>query len=256
MAKTYRKKMQEGGDADALSSFNPPTELIDKVSEQAGLGEEPATLPTGTEIEPVTMTVGTDEIVGDMPELETKDIETKTASEKGLTVEAPIKTAVPTAETALVSPDIAELGLEAARGEVSPEAVIGDIQGEVSANAIAKAATQELDERATTQYQLSELTKSLNTGGPLPAWAAPTARAVNNIMQNRGLGKSSVAAAAMTQALIESAVPIASQDANKYATIQLQNLNNEQQAALQNAATFAAMDTANLNARMTAAVPV
>lgn len=254
MAKMYRKKMQEGGDTEDLATFNPPEELITQFEEQAGLGEQPATLPTGTEVEPVTMTVGADELVGDMPELGTKTLETEKASEQGLTVETPATIAAPTVDTSLTAPDVSNLGLKAAQGEVSPEAVIGDIQGEVSANAIAKAATQELDERATIQYQLSDLTKSLETGGPLPSWAAPTARAVNGVMQSRGLGKSSVAAAAMTQALMESAIPIASQDANKYATIQLQNLNNEQQAALQNAATFAAMDTANLNARMTAAV--
>ena len=51
-----------------------------------------------------------------------------------------------------------------------------------------------------------------------------------------------MAAAAITTALMESGVQIAAQDANKYAAIQLQNLNNKQQSALQNAATFAAMD--------------
>jgi len=54
--------------------------------------------------------------------------------------------------------------------------------------------------------------------------------------------------------LMESGVTIAQQDANKYATIQLQNLNNQQQTALANAAAYAAMDKANLNARMQAAV--
>jgi hypothetical protein len=63
-----------------------------------------------------------------------------------------------------------------------------------------------------------------------------------------------MAAAAMTQAVMESGVVIATQDANKYAAIQLQNLNNKQRTALQNAAVIASMDTANLNARLKAAV--
>jgi hypothetical protein len=58
----------------------------------------------------------------------------------------------------------------------------------------------------------------------------------------------------MTQAVMESGVVIASQDANKYATIQLQNLNNQQKTALQNAAVYAAMDKANLSARLQSAV--
>jgi hypothetical protein len=63
-----------------------------------------------------------------------------------------------------------------------------------------------------------------------------------------------MAAAAMTQAVMESGIVIASQDANKYATIQLQNLNNQQQTALANAAVVAGMDKANLSARLQGAV--
>ena len=70
----------------------------------------------------------------------------------------------------------------------------------------------------------------------MPAFAAPAVRKAAGIMQARGLGASSMAAAAMTQAVMESGVVIAAQDAQKYATIQLQNLNNQQQTALANAA--------------------
>jgi len=88
----------------------------------------------------------------------------------------------------------------------------------------------------------------------MPAFAAPAVRKVAGIMQARGLGASSMAAAAMTQAVMESGVVIAAQDAQKYATIQLQNLNNQQQTALANAAQIAAMDKANLSARLQSAV--
>jgi hypothetical protein len=73
-------------------------------------------------------------------------------------------------------------------------------------------------------------------------------------MAQRGLGSSSMAASAITQAVYEAGIPIAAQDANKYGAIQLQNLNNRQQAALQNATTTASMDMANLNNRQAAAV--
>ena len=72
-------------------------------------------------------------------------------------------------------------------------------------------------------------------------------------MNARGLGDSSIAAAAMVQAISESALPIAAQDSARFATIQLQNLNNEQQTALSNAATISAMDKQNLDNRMKAA---
>ncbi len=128
------------------------------------------------------------------------------------------------------------------------------VQGTVSAGSLATAATGELDVRGTVQYQLGELMSSLESGSPMPAWASPQIRKVNAMMQQRGLGASSMASAAVTTALMESGVQIAAQDANKYSAIQLQNLNSKQQAALQNAATVAAMDKANLSARLQAEV--
>ena len=137
------------------------------------------------------------------------------------------------------------------------EAIITDDeipQGEVSDESLAIAQTEELDKRATTQFQLGELMASIEEGKPMPPWASPAVRKVSAMMQARGMGASSMAAAAMTQAVMESGVVIASQDANKYATIQLKNLDNKQKTALQNALTYASMDRANLNARLQAAV--
>ena len=118
---------------------------------------------------------------------------------------------------------------------------------------LAEAKTQELALQATTKYQIESLYESLEEGKLLPAWASKNVRKVQEIMNARGLGTSSVAAAAMVQAIAESALPIAVQDANKFAAIQLQNLNNQQQTALSNAATLAAMDRQNLDNRMKAA---
>ena len=139
-------------------------------------------------------------------------------------------------------------------GSVSEEAKINAQQGVVSTDSLAQAATEQLDVKATVSYQLAELYKSIETGTELPAWASPAVRKVSAIMAQRGLGASSMASAAMIQAVYEAGVPIATQDANKYATIQLQNLNNRQQAAIQNATVVASMDTANLNNRQMAAV--
>ena len=143
---------------------------------------------------------------------------------------------------------------EGGQAKISEKAQVVAAQGELSEESLATAATQELDPRATTRYQLAELFKGIEEGGPPPAWAAPAVRKVTAIMQQRGLGSSSMAAAATMQAMMESGIPIAAQDAQKYATIQLQNLNNEQQAALQNAAAVLQMDMANLNNRQQAAV--
>jgi hypothetical protein len=118
---------------------------------------------------------------------------------------------------------------------------------------LAEAKTQELALQATTKFQLESLYESLEEGKPLPGWASKNIRKVQDIMNARGLGSSSVAAAAMVQAIGESALPIAIEDANKYATIQITNLTNEQQTALANAATIAAIDLKNLDNKMIAA---
>ena len=129
-----------------------------------------------------------------------------------------------------------------------------DVQGTVGTSSVATAQTEELDERGTVKFQMTNLLSALEEGGEMPAWASPAVRKVGAIMQARGLGASSMASAAITQAVMESGIAIATQDANKYSTIQLQNLNNKQQTALTNAATYAAMDKANLSARLQGAV--
>ena len=117
---------------------------------------------------------------------------------------------------------------------------------------LAEAQTQTLANEASIAYQIEKLTEGMETG-QFPPWASPTVRKVNEIMQQRGLGSSSMAAAALAQGLIESTIPIAAQDAQANATLQLQNLNNQQQTALANAATIATMDRQNLDNRMKAA---
>ena len=139
-------------------------------------------------------------------------------------------------------------------GQVSDKAVIEAAQGSLSTDALATAAVQELDARATVKYQMAELFKTIEEGTELPAWASPAVRKVSAIMAQRGLGSSSMAASAMIQAVYEAGIPIAAQDANKYSAIQLQNLNNSQQATLQNATALASMDMANLNNRQAAVV--
>jgi hypothetical protein len=160
-------------------------------------------------------------------------------------------TTAPTVETAQRA---APAGVMDAATLAAPTQVIDAPQRGVSEQAIPVAAVQDLQEQATVQYQLSELYKSIEEGKPLPAWASGAARGASQVMQQRGLGSSSMAAAAIAQSVLESAIPIAQADAQSYRQIQLQNLSNQQQAALAKAATFAQMDTENLNARLTAAV--
>jgi len=151
----------------------------------------------------------------------------------------------------------------AATGTISPASLIGDptqfaktaiLQGQVSPDAVATGATGTVSNLGTVKGQIESLYAAMDNGEALPAWAAPAVRKVNAIMQQRGLGASSMAAAAITQAIYESAIPIAAQDAKTYAALDLQNLSNEQQATMQNAMTYAAMDRANMSARLQGAV--
>jgi hypothetical protein len=203
-------------------------------------------------IKPVFAELGEGELMSQQaPLLDVTTDVSQVSTPTDVTVPEPITPT--TVEPVTVSEE--DLGTaEAAVGEVSPEALVGDIQGTVSAESLVDAAQGTVSPEATVKYQLAELYASIEEGEPLPPWAAPAVRAVGGVMAKRGLGASSMASAAMVQAVMESAIPIAAQDAQTYATIDLTNLNNRQQAALQNAATYAAMDRANLDARLQAAV--
>jgi hypothetical protein len=246
--------MQEGGDV-LEKRFS---DVIGQQEAIAGLRERPVgaggfSLGPETQIAPIQQQVQQQELFAPATQLAPLDTQATLAPTTDLTVTAPTpQTAAQTSAQQIATLPTAQ----AAVGQLSTQSLVdvAQAQGQVSANSLATAATQELDTRGTVQFQLGELYNSIETGQDLPAWAAGPVRTVSAIMQQRGLGGSSMASAAMIQALQESAMPIAVADANKFSTIQLQNLNNQQQSALANAAVFASMDRANLDARMTALV--
>ena len=220
--------------------------------EQTNLLDIP-TRPDVPTLETPTLTAGQEELISPQglgvamaPTIDS----VQTVDPTGLSPDAP--TRVPAATT--TAAQVADTGQAQAATQVAPTQVIGDIQEAIPTEELAQAATGELDERATVKFQLEQITSTIKDGEPLPSWAAPAARSADALMLQRGLGSSSMAASARTQALIEAGLPIDSSDAQAYGRIQLQNLNNKQAAALQNANTLAAMRTQNLNARMTAAV--
>lgn len=110
---------------------------------------------------------------------------------------------------------------------------------------LAEAMQGKVEALDTLQGQLSNLMKSFDDG--TPAWAAGAMRAANAAMASRGLASSSMAGAAIMQAAMESAVPIAAADAQTFATMNLTNLNNRQQVALSNAAASQGLALANLS---------
>jgi len=245
--------MAEETTVDALKKIQPPTELKETLEDQAGIGGAAPVMPEGSTVTAVTQEVQPDELLSDRTELGDVSTTVEKAPTDELTIEGATKTDAPVAEATTVEGRTGEM--DAAQGELSQEAVISDVpQGEISEGAYAEAAQGTVSQEATVQYQLSELYRSIEAGQPLPAWAAGAARGATQVMQQRGLGASSMASAAMVQAIMESGIPIAAADAQTYAAMDMQNLNNRQQATLANAAMVAAMDRANLDARMTAAV--
>ena len=94
-----------------------------------------------------------------------------------------------------------------------------------------QAATASPSDKATTAGQLATLTANFDATNP-PAWVAGAIRGVNAVMQQRGLGASSIAGQALVQAAMESALPIARADAQVQAQFETQNLSNRQQRAM------------------------
>lgn len=235
-----------------LSGIEQPTELIDKMTSQAGLGDTPPTLDEAVKYTPQTYQVQQDELMTMPTELADVNLSATQVGTDGLTVTAPQKIEASTYQAATVA-DKLPADMQAAVAEDLTYKMDETIQGQVSPESMAKAATGEVSPESLVSYQLGELYKSIEDGKPLPAWASGASRGATAVMQKRGLGASSMAAAAVSQAIMESGLPIAKADADRYAAIDLANLNNKQQAALQNAATIAAMDRATLDARMRAA---
>jgi hypothetical protein len=252
-------RMQTGGTAPTgLLGFGERHEpTMAQTTEQAGLATTAAgqpvtpTLPTGTTIQGTPKTIQTNELLTQPTDLATSTTAASTAPTTNLDVAVPSSQAAST-YSAYVASNTPQAN--AASGTLSSQSQVGNVQGSVSQQAVATPATATLDQKASVKYQLEQLYSAMTSGASLPPWASPAVQKVTAIMAQRGLGASSMAASAITQAIMESGVPIAIEESKRYQQIQLQNLNNEQQAALQNAMTYAAMDKSNLDARMTTAV--
>jgi hypothetical protein len=108
---------------------------------------------------------------------------------------------------------------------------IQQVQEEADAFQAAQLELGDVDPRSTVQGQLALLQEQF-AEGETPVWAQGAMRQVSALMAQRGLGASSMAAEAITNALMQSTIPIAQQDASFYQTVTMQNLSNEQQAEM------------------------
>lgn len=118
--------------------------------------------------------------------------------------------------------------------ELSPEELIkapADARKAAEFAEEVEAAQAQPTEKATVQGQLANMMADFE-GGQTPAWAAGAMRQASALMAQRGLSASSLAGQAIIQAAMESATPIAQQDAATFSTFEQQNLSNRQQRAM------------------------
>ena len=204
-------------------------------------------LPTGTTISPQLQQVATTELMA------TPGVTGTLAAATPTTAAAPT-IAAPTAGlagTQVTAPTAATAGQITAAQVAGQTPTMTAAQGQLSTGAIAQAAQGTITSDATVKGQLAGLQQEVETalasGNPLPVWARGAAKATEAALANRGLSASSMAAEALAEGIMNSAVPIAAQDAATYKQMIFQNLSNNQQAAITNAQAYLKMDMANLS---------
>ena len=200
-------------------------------------------LPTGTAITPVPQNVQTGETLatpGVSTTVPTAAVPTATATQA--TVATP-STAVQVTDPAT------QAAANYTATTVGTAPTMTAAQGTVTAPMTAQ--TGQIASDATVAGQLEglqqQVTQAVAAGQNVPAWALGAQKLVEANMAKRGMGASSMYAEAMAQGIMQSAVPIAAQDAATYKEMIFQNLNNRQQAAVLNAQSYLQMDMANLN---------
>jgi hypothetical protein len=121
--------------------------------------------------------------------------------------------------------------VQAPTAPIAPPAPISAAQVTASQST---AQTGEVTPESTVRGQMTNLMKDVKEGNA--PWADAAMRKATEAMQARGLGQSSMAGAAITQSVIEAALPIAQLDAKTFGDMNLQNIRNKQEAMLSNTA--------------------
>jgi len=240
MATPDEIKLQKGAVAPAQkeqTGSQKAVSLIDNLLNKASL-------PTGTTISPTLQNVGTGELMGTSGLTGTLAATTPTAptvptiATPGAVTGTQITTPTTQAPSQFTAAQVAGSAptVTAATGTVTQPMT---------------AATGTITSDATVKGQLAglqtEVETALASGNPLPVWARGAAKATEAAMANRGLSASSMAAEALAEGIMQSAIPIAKADADSYKQMIFQNLSNNQQAAITNAQAYLKMDLANLS---------
>lgn len=174
-------------------------------------------------------------------------------------------------DPALTQENIEQNGqMEAAQGEVSEGALIDEEDVQIDIDSHAKGETElgkallehaeqnlnDVDPKATVKGQLEQLQADFTgpDGEPIiPVWAQGAAREISKIAAFSGM-TGSAATAAMSQAIMEASIPIATSDAKFFQTLTLENLSNKQQSILNRANILSKFEEMNQDSRMAAAI--
>ena len=203
-----------------------------------------ASLPVGTTISPTLQNVGPGELMSSSGVTGTLAAATPTA---------------PTAPTITTPTGVAGTQIATPSAQAASQFTAAQVAGQTPTMTAATgtvtqpmtAATGTITSDATVKGQLAGLQTEVETaiasGNPLPVWARGAAKATEAAMANRGLSASSMAAEALAEGIMNSAIPIAKADADSYKQMIFQNLSNNQQAAITNAQSYLKMDLANLS---------
>lgn len=107
------------------------------------------------------------------------------------------------------------------------------VVGQGAAGTEQAATSDGLTAESKVQNQMSELLDGIENG-EVPTWAKPAVDQVEAQLASRGLSRSSIGQAALSNAIITAALPMAQQNAQQEFTLQQQNISNEQQMAMAN----------------------
>ena len=200
-------------------------------------------LAKGTQLVPQLQQVQTDEV------LATPGVSTTVPTAVAPTAAAGQATAATPTAAQVVTDPATQAAANYLATTVGTAPTMTAAQGQVTAPMTAQ--TGQITSDATVAGQLEGLQQQVQTavasGQNLPAWALGAQKLVEANMAKRGMGASSMYAEALAQGVMQSAIPIAAQDAATYKEMIFQNLNNRQQSAVLNAQSYLQMDMANLS---------
>jgi len=241
MATPDEVQLQKGAIAPAQKEQTGSAKAVSLIE---SLAAGKPSLPTGTTISPQLQNVAPTELMS------TAGVTGTLASTIPTTAAAPTISAPGTLTGTQVGAQTAQTAQT-----IAPATVVGQTPTVTAATGTVTqpmtAATGTITSDATVKGQLAglqtEVETALASGNPLPVWARGAAKATEAAMANRGLSASSMAAEALAEGIMQSAIPIAAQDAATYKQMIFQNLSNNQQAAVTNAQAYLKMDMANLS---------